>query len=359
MREKIEALLRKRPGIKAREIASTLGLEKRDVNVILHGGLSRYRKDSSHGWSIASNRLGISLPGKWTSAADFEQALILGGDALRGPDKEVVIYLPHGCSPMIDCTARLLSLANQLARIEKDVTLDFSQCLDAHSYLDRAGFFEQLDPRVVVLPKRPVLSAASIYAGQSNTMVEFGSVDPLSSNEALVHKLTDKFVQHSSEDYTVAALTVFGEFIRNVAEHSKSPLAGFAGLQKYKMGRRRTHIQTVVSDSGVGIAATLRPALRSHYPALHQKYGEGGLESDLGLVTAALLKGRISSSGKEHGLGFKSSRELAHKHRAIITLRQEHFCIQLNLQGELVRAVPQKNIRPILGTHICFDFYVD
>src|SRR5262245_57683484 len=107
MRERIESLLLEKPGIKAREIASTLGLEKRDVNMLLNGNHNRYRKDSNHGWSFASARLGISLPGKWVASDDFEQALIQGGDALGGPEKEVVIYFTQGCSPMIDCTARL------------------------------------------------------------------------------------------------------------------------------------------------------------------------------------------------------------------------------------------------------------
>ena len=104
-RDKIEALLRESPGIKAREIASKLGLERRVVNVFLHGNEDRYRQDLNHGWSIAGTKLGISLPGKWVSSDDFEQALYLGGDALGGPEKEVVIYLPQGCSPMIDCTS--------------------------------------------------------------------------------------------------------------------------------------------------------------------------------------------------------------------------------------------------------------
>lgn len=359
MKEKIEALLRERPGIKAREIASGLGLERRDVNVFLHGDEDRYRQDSNHGWSIVSNSLGISLPGKWVSADDFEQALFNGGDALAGPEKKVVIYLPQGCNPMIDCTARLLSLANQMAHIDKDVILDFSQSLVAHSYLDRAGFFDQLDPRVEVLPDRPTESAALRYAGQSLTMVEFGQVDTTSNNGILVNQLAQKFVQQSSDDYAVTAVTIFGEFIRNVAEHSKSPLVGFAGLQKYKGGK--SHIQTVVSDSGVGIAATLRPVLKSRYPALHQKFGEAGLKSDIGLVTEAVTKGSISSSyGDGHGLGFKSSKELALKHRAIVTVRQERFCIRLNyVQGRLVRAAPLKDVGLLHGTHICFDFYVD
>jgi hypothetical protein len=363
MRLKIEDLLREKPGIKAREIASKLGLERREVNVLLHGSDGRYRQDSDHGWSLAVSRLGISLPGKWVSADDFEQALFLGGNALGGPEKEVAIYLPQGCNPMIDCTARLLSLANQMAHIRKNVILDFTQSPMAHSYLDRAGFFDQLDARVEILPSRPTTSAALRYAGQSHTMVEFGEVDTTSNNEVLVNQLAETFVQQSSEDYAVTAVTIFGELIRNVAEHSKSPLIGFAGLQKYvqRFAGGRSHIQTVVSDSGVGIAATLRPALQTRYPVLHQRFGTANLNSDIGLVTEALTKGSISSSaGDGHGLGFKSSKELALKHRAIVTVRQETFCIRLNyVRGRLVRTAPMKDVGLLRGTHICLDFYVD
>jgi len=358
LKRKIEALLQGDPGLRAREIASRLGAVRRDVNVVLHGDGQRFEKDSSHGWRVVGSRLGISLPSGWINAEDFEQALSLGGNALGGPEREVTLYLPHGCSPMIDCTARLLSLSNQLADVGKDVLIDFSASPDAHSYLDRAGFFDQLDSRVTVLPNRPELSAALRYAGRSGTMVEFGSVDPASDNTPLINELTKKFVQQSSMDYEVAALTIFGELIGNVAEHSKSPIAGFSGLQKYK--GRRSHIQTVVSDSGLGIAATLRPALKDHYPALHRKYGERGVESDIGLVTEALLRGKVSRSGKGHGLGFYSSKEQAFKYRAKFAVRQETFCVTFEYrEGQIVRTAYYTDVEPLLGTHICFDFYVD
>lgn len=360
MKAKIDALLRDKPGLKAREIASALAFERSEVNAFLHANKDRYQQDSEFRWRVATSSLGISLPSKWTSADDFERALLSCGDALDGPEQDVTIYLPSGCNPMIDCTARLLSLANQLAHRGKSATLDFSQSQSAHSYLDRAGFFGQLDSRVEVRPDRPTRSAALRFAGKSETLVEFGAVEPWSPNKALIDQLTAKFVQQSSKDYEVAAFTIFGELIGNVAEHSKSELVGFAGLQKYT--GRRSHIQTVISDSGLGIASTLRPALRSHYPPLHKKFGVASLESDIGLVKEALQKGYISRSGKGHGLGFYSSKEHAFKCRASFSVRQENFSIRFNYRkGELalVGAAPQTDVGRLLGTHICFDFYVD
>jgi len=92
--------------------------------------------------------------------------------------------------------------------------------------------------------------------------------------------------------------------IGNVSEHSETPLQGFTALQKY--GGRRKHIQTVVSDSGLGIAVTLKPSLMAHYPSLYKLHNSD--DFDLQLVTAVSTEGEISRFGSGRGLGFKSSR---------------------------------------------------
>jgi len=258
---------------------------------------------------------------------------------------------------MIACTARLLALVNQLAYFGKEVTVDFTNAPQTCTYLNRARFFDLLRDEVVVLPHRPSSSAADRYQGQSETLVEFGAVDPTSNNEDLIRHLTAKFVQGSSPDYQVAAFTLFGELIGNVREHSESPLNGFAGLQKY--GGSRPHIQTVVTDSGVGIVHSLRPTLQTFHPRLYKKFGVPSLESDIGIVTAAMTKGGISRLGAGRGLGFKSSSELAIKFNASFSVRQEHFCLRFEYRdGKLVEIRRQSQPSRLLGTHICFDFYV-
>lgn len=258
---------------------------------------------------------------------------------------------------MIDCTARLLSLANQCAHQGREVELDFSAADSTFTYLDRAGFFDNLAPEVVVLPERPVESAAVRHRGNSDTLVEFGCVDPEIENDELINQLTEKFVARTASDYLTAAYTVFSELIKNVAEHSETPIRGFAGLQRYQGNRE--HIQTVISDSGIGIASTLRPTLGQHYPHLFDQFGQPSLESDMGLVAEVMSKGGISRSGIENGLGFKSSREQAVKFNVLFSVRQENFCLKLLYEnGVLVDIKKKTGLRKLLGTHICFDFFL-
>ena len=63
---------------------------------------------------------------------------------------------------------------------------------------------------------------------------------------------------------------VLSELLQNVEEHSGAATPGFAGLQFYK---KTNHIQTVISDSGLGIVGTLMPVLSQRYPELAMKIG--------------------------------------------------------------------------------------
>lgn len=199
---------------------------------------------------------------------------------------------------------------------------------------------------------------SSIYKGNSNAIVEFGAVDPKQRNKELINQLSDRFVFQSDFRYEAAASTVFSELIGNIKEHSESPIAGFAALQKYE-GRRK-HIQTVVSDSGLGIAETLRPSLKEHHPHLYKLHKNSNIESDIDLVVATMSKGEISRLGKGRGMGFKSSREQAMKFNAQLSVRQERFSLDFKYKnGELVGVNKTLNLPKILGTHICFDFFVD
>jgi len=53
--------------------------------------------------------------------------------------------------------------------------------------------------------------------------------------------------------------------IDNIFSHSNTPLDGYAALQLYPNGNS---LQVAVSDSGLGIMSTLRPALKHESPAL-------------------------------------------------------------------------------------------
>ncbi|MCK5285339.1 MAG: hypothetical protein KAJ86_07125 [Alphaproteobacteria bacterium] len=168
-------------------------------------------------------------------------------------------------------------------------------------------------------------------------------------------KLTDTFVSGLSENYRTVAFTIFAELIGNVSGHSESQILGFAALQKY--GGKKKHIQTVVSDSGLGIAKTLRPSLEQHYPYLHELYECENIESDIGLVIEVLTKGEISRFGAGRGLGFKSSREQAMKFDATLSIRQKSFSLEFVYKdGALVEVNKDLDLVRIYGSHVCFDF---
>jgi hypothetical protein len=359
MRKQIDQILAKTPGLKARQIAKELDVSGKEVNGFLHGNPKRYQQNDDYEWELVPlEEVELILPSGWVTADAFETSLSNAGTLLEGLVDGVNIVFRATSKPMIESTARILAFANQLSHEGKLVTLDFEAAEKTRTYLDRAGFFDHLDAAVQVLPERPAHSAAEKHKGRSDSLVEFGVVDPATRNEDLSEELAHKFVQQSSEEYTVAAATVFGELIDNVLEHSQTPLPGFAGLQKYS-GRRK-HIQTVVSDSGVGIAQSLRPALLPYYPRLHNQFGGESLESDIGLVSEAMSKGEISRFGGARGLGFKINSVQAMKFDACFTVRQERFCLKFVYEdGALVRIERQTGLSKLLGTHICFDFYID
>jgi hypothetical protein len=359
MKKQIDRLLAASPRQMAKEIAKALGSTRAEVNSFLYKHPECYEHDAEFRWRLVdSERVTLTLPTGWMTGDGFEQILQQSGNVLMGPCRKVEVVFSSGCKTMIDCIAKLLAFVNQLAHRGKSVTVDFADSAPTKHYLNRAGFFDLLDRRIEVIPKRPSVSAARRHQGQSDTLFEFDAVDPGTSNEDLIEQLTNKFVLQSNADYYVAALTVFGELIGNVVEHSKTPLAGFAGLQQYN-GQRK-HIQTVVSDSGVGIAKTLRPALKKHYPDLYTEFGRASLEADMGLVAAAMSTGEVSRFGEGRGLGFKSSREQALKFNAQFSVRQEQFCLRFEYRnGRLIKVHRQIGLSSLAGTHICFDFYLD
>jgi len=359
MRNIIEKILTDMPGLKGREIAIKAGLERKQVNFFLHKHRDVFNQDEEYCWYlIKSNPIIFELEDDWVTEKSFEQSLLQTGCLLRNNSNFVEVKVPKGCKIMLIAAARLLALLNQLAAMDKDVTVDLSDCEDTKSFLNREAFFDHLDKRVNVKPVRPRVSAAKIFRGNSDTLVEFGGINPKADNNELVVQLTKRFVQQSSARYRVAAFTTFGELIGNVCEHSESPIHGFAALQKY--GGTRKHIQTVVSDSGLGIAQTLRPSLKKYYPKLHKLYSEESVESDADLVEVAFRKGEISRFGSGRGLGFKSSCEQAMKFNADLYVRQERFCLKFKYRGgQLSEVEKQIGISRILGSHLCFDFFVD
>ncbi len=362
MKETIIKLLKEKPGLKGREIAKKIGVDKKEVNSFLPKYPNEFIQDGDFCWFLVnSKQIKIEFDKKWVDRNIFESSLQKAGSPLDFDCTSVVFVIPEGCKILLDAAARLLALCNQLILLNRSVKVDFSDCLSTFHYFNRIGFLNHLDENIEVSPERPKVSASETYKGNSNAVVEFGAVDPSQTNKALINQLSDAFVQQSHSRYEAAVFTVFGELIGNIKEHSKSAISGFAALQKYEgKGRLKKHIQTVISDSGLGIANTLRPSLKEHHPHLYKLHKVANIESDIELVIATMSKGEISRLGKGRGMGFKSSREQAMKFDAQLSVRQERFCLDfIYKDGELMEVKKELNLPKILGTHICFDFFVD
>ena len=355
---KTQDLVKSSPGIKAKKIATALGMDRKSINSYLHTEADIFLKDDDFGWHLKNlDSLTISLQENcWITCHSFEGTLRSYGSPLDSTHSKIVFIFPKGCKILIEATARLLALCNQLVAVGKDVLLDFTNCKQTYHVWDRTGFFEHLNASVFIKPGRPTVSKADQYRGKSSALVEFGFVCPQENNKELINQLSDRFVEYSSQRYDSVASTVFGEFIGNVSEHSQTQVPGFAALQKYRGSRH--HIQTVISDSGLGIANTLIPSLEAHHPLMHRWKDDNDFE--MKIVEAVLTKGEISRFGSGRGLGFKSSVEQAAKFDARLSVRQKNFSIELIYKdGNLIEITKEDDLISLLGTHICLDFYVD
>ncbi len=363
MREQIEKQLSQDSPLKASKMAKILGLDRKTVNSFLHSNTDIFIQNDNYEWSlIIPDELIVKLTAKkWIDCSSLEKSLLSAGSPLDAPNSAIKFIIPKDSGILLEASARLLALCNQLVAAHKKVTLDFTDCIATLTYLDRMGVFDHLDSSIQVMPQRPRDSRALRFAGKSAALVELGTIVPNKLNRKLVSDLTKTFVRQSCQTYEIVAFTIFSELVGNVSGHSNTIIPGFAALQMYSPQKNK-HIQTVVSDNGVGIVKTLKPVLAEHYPNLHKKYKDDTVASDIGLVTEVLKKGEVSRHGADagRGLGFLSTTKQAMKFDAKLSIRQENFSIELQYKnGALLKKTSKKDLVTILGTHICFDFYVD
>lgn len=300
----------------------------------------------------------VKLAPGWVDEIAFESALLKSGELLNEQCARVIVVIPKGCKLLLIAEARLLSLLNQIVHDGKSATIDLSDCKDTLTFFNRIGFLDQLDRRVEVLPERPKFSTAKALRGQSISTLEFGLIDPSgeSVDQSLIDQLTARCVKLSKAKYMQGVVTILTEIGDNVCLHSESPLHGFMALQRYRPSGRG-HIQIVISDSGIGISGSLRPTLAKYHPILHKKFDN---QADIELVSEVLLRGGISSDGSPYGLGFRSSKEIASKFHAVVSVRQENFSISMEFRESDYACVTRiENLIKIRGTQICFDFDID
>ena len=360
MLNKIQAVLSKTPALKAKTIAAQLHADKAQVNKLLHDHQDIFVKDQeAFTWSLVSQaELRIELGDhRWLSAEHFENALVATTSPLDSKCRSVIFVVAKDCKILLEALARLLALCNQLADAGKEVSIDFSAAKPTLNYLNRIGFFDLLRQGIKILPRRPRVSAAIAYDGNNYGVVELREIDHIAPNDEIPDLLRNSFVSCAGDQYSVAAFTVLSELFGNVQEHSASTTAGFAALQYYKAAN---HIQTVISDSGLGIVGTLMPVLKDRYPEVVQRIAESSLEPGVVLLQEVFSGGGISKvNDPSRGLGLKRSGELANKFNAIISVRQENFEFKVRRNRRGIEFSHTLGLARISGTHICFDFLLD
>ncbi|HFT6597996.1 TPA: hypothetical protein ACGRM4_001558 [Klebsiella oxytoca] len=360
--EKIKELLREFPGLTGKQIAKKLGYtDKSALNSFLYSHVEGL-KQAEWKWYVDDEYILVLDTGTWIDENIFEANLSAAGCLLGASASRCRISFPEGCRILLAAGARVIALANQAAYLGKVVELDFSKCPSTKNFLDRLGFFEHLHSDVRVRPERPTESRATRYRGNSDNLVEIASINLDDFDNSIPVKLTKQFAFHAGQEYYMAVFTIFSELIGNVRDHSETPIPGFAALQLYK-GKRR-HIQTVISDSGLGIATTLKRNLETFYPEIFKALESSTEDSDVFLVTQALKKGGLSQFGSApdkaaRGLGLKRSQELAARYDAIVLVRQPNFELKiLYKDGELIDIAMKKGLALIKGTQVCFDFFL-
>lgn len=360
MIQQIRELIANNPGLKAKEIAKRLSIDKHELNSFLYQNRETFSQDSNFSWFLINHQLTITFDqAAWIDCTCFEKALARVESALESTHKKVVFVIAEGCNLLLDSIARLIALSNQLVLYGKEVVIDFRQ-RGTYNYVSRMGFFEHLDQQITVLPTRPNISGAKRFSRNSDRLVELGIIDPDNLDESLAKRLKEVFVLHAGEEYKQTAFTIISELLGNVRDHSESPIPGFIALQFYEKSSP-PHIQTVISDSGKGILGTLKSVLETKYPELAKQAKESNLNPDIFLLQQIFTKGKISQSHDEaRGLGLKSSKDAASKFNATILVRQDTCEVKFYFrQGKRFKFDYKTDLPLIRGTHICFDFELD
>lgn len=354
----IERILRANPSEPVKNIARLLNSHKTVVNPILYGNRHIFSMDTDRLWSLVNpGKIRIQLTeGAWVDCKSFEQALAAAGSPLDFECSEVEFFLPTGCKLMIDAAARVLALCNQLILLGKSVSIDFNACSETRTYLNRLGFFDYLNLSVKVAPRRPSRSAAEAYRGNNDGVIELAPIHHQVPDESIPKRFKQSLVKFAGERYE-ASFTFISELFGNVLDHAQSQIPGFAALQYYPRSKK---VQTVISDSGVGIVGSLMPVLAERHPEVFESLDPSAPDMGPQLLLQIFRRGRISRSEDDaRGLGLKVSGEVAAKFDATVTVRQQNFELTLVYDKAQLITHHRLNLPSILGTHICVEFLID
>lgn len=194
----------------------------------------------------------------------------------------------------------------------------------------------------------------------NNNLVEIYRINPNDRDNTLLSRLTDALARSCSyrtdiKELEGAAWIIFAELIDNIFSHSNTTLNGYAALQAYTNGMKK-NLQVAVSDSGLGIMETLRPALKIESPSIEKL-------SDSELLVEIFHQG-LSRHGAEcgRGCGLRGSAAKAMKFNAQLEVRLPNSRVVLTPgKGKYIpnKAYCYSNLPLIWGTHICFTFNLD
>jgi len=302
------------------------------------------------------------MPDRWLSPEQFEAVVLQHPfSELRESGDDIVFEFPATAGLPAGLGLWLLSFLNQLADVGSgQIRLEFAAREGLFSYLDRNGFLQLLSPVIETNPERPAVSGADVRRGQAPGLVEIAALVPnipLAEKKAIVERLVNALIGFYPAGERTRRLrnhvfTVLGELVDNVFSHSRTTLPGYASLQAYDKSRR-PRVQIGVSDSGLGIPASIREALGSRVAR----------RSDADLVVEAFRSG-LSRHGTNsgRGCGLVQCARLAADYGSFLHVRTPSAQVILQPAGgarKAHEAMIQEGVGPLGGTHICLEFRVD
>lgn len=361
MKGKIINCVKANPGIKAKDIGKKLGVTRREINQVIHYCDCLTQDEHTFGWFLSDTGIIIELPSKWITSYEFEKN-ISNSEYLNIQQSDLTIVFQENTKLMMDAAARLIPLVNQIADAGKKITLDLTLAKELHSYLNRAGFYGVIHKDTCILPGRPKNNLANTYHGNSQTLVEFKKLDPFQRNNEIPKILSDSLTANFGEE-NLAVYSFLSEIYNNVYDHvfdlNQTSIHAFAACQTYKRNKKGIRTQIVISDCGSGICNTLRPALKNN--ASLKKFSS---LDDFDLIKTAFSLGKLTrhnpKTDPDHGIGLHLGAQKAKDIGATIKIRQEFLSIELAWKDDKLEIMrTSKKLKPIAGTNICFDFYLD
>lgn len=362
-------VLRSSGPLKAKRIALALDptrthITRSEINSTLYKakGLKGLSKNNEDIWSYeveSVTKIAFNCSGSWLEASNMESFLKSYPNLLLS-DNEIEFDFSNK-SLFLDCILKILSLINQLVEVGVRVTIKFSKNSGGFTYLQRCGFFDNLDEKVQILPFRPEYSLAKHYQANSKNLFEIFPIGKKLDRQ-LISDISDiieaKLTKEQSEGLLIKIMTFISELVENISQHGFSNIDGYIALQVYEQKK----IVISISDSGAGLINTLRKEALPRYSNLElNKLNEESIDNDVQLIGYVFNNGEISRKNDPgRGLGLYRSNgalkkiSLNEDIHVSLAVRQKNyeFIFPFKTNGLAIeRCNVRKNLSFIRGTH--------